>query len=101
MNDANNTALVLSIIASIVETMQAALAARYARIAPSITVPTLSAEIGRSFVRIVETVGSSRQVHCFVEISTGRVFAAASWKGPNKRAPRGNALNDINPNWVE
>jgi hypothetical protein len=49
---------------------------------------------GRKYKRIVKKEGSSRSVHCFVEVATGDIWKAASWKAPAKNFPRGNIYND-------
>lgn len=56
---------------------------------------TLSVERGRRFARIVETQGTHRSVFAFVEIATGDVLKAASFKIPAKHA-RGNIHDESN-----
>lgn len=46
-------------------------------------------EVGRKFIKVIR--GDS--VHCFVDIETGNVHKAASWKAPERRNPRGNIFN--------
>jgi hypothetical protein len=49
---------------------------------------------GRKYAKIVreDEGGGGGSVHCFVEIATGNILKAASWKAPAKHA-RGN-IND-------
>lgn len=63
---------------------------------PSLTVPTLTADPGRRYVRIVKSqYGNDRSVHCFVDTTNGDVLKAAGWKVPAKHA-RGNIFNADN-----
>lgn len=55
----------------------------------NMTPPSLSYEAGPKYVRVVRGDGTSRSVHCFVEIATGNVLKADGWKRPAK-ASRGN-----------
>jgi len=42
-------------------------------------------ESGRKYHRIImETDGGSRSIHAFVDMKTGEVYKAASWKAPAK-----------------
>ena len=68
---------------------QEAINAHYARNLSRLTPPTLRTEPGKRYIRIVKDDGVSRHVFCFVEIGTGNVLKAASWKAPAKHA-RGN-----------
>ena len=50
---------------------------------------------GKKYLRIVKSMpGGSRSVHSFVEVATGDIWKAASWKAPAKNFPRGNIYND-------
>lgn len=55
-----------------------------------------SIEKGSKYVRIVKNdVGDShRTVYCFVDINTGDILKAASWKAPAPRGVRGNIFAD-------
>lgn len=66
----------------------------YADMSASYT-PKLSVEMGRRYARLVRDDGSSRSVHCFVDLTNGDVLKAASWKTPAKHA-RGNVLSADN-----
>lgn len=55
--------------------------------------PTFTAEYGRSMVRIVVNTPSSRSVYCFVDMKSGDILKAASWKAPAK-GPRGSIWNE-------
>lgn len=68
---------------------QAMILAHHERYFSGMTPPTLSVERGRKYAKIVRTEYGSRSVYCFVELSTGNVLKAASWKAPAKHA-RGN-----------
>jgi hypothetical protein len=48
-----------------------------------------SVEHGPKFSRIVREKGGARSAHHFVENATGKIWKAASWKGPAKNFPRG------------
>ena len=51
---------------------------------------------GRKYIKVIrEESGQGQSVHCFVNIQTGDVLKAASWKAPAKHA-RGNIFNDDN-----
>jgi hypothetical protein len=56
---------------------------------------TFEIERGPKNVRVVRVDGSSRSVHCFVEIASGTVLKAAGWKVPAKHA-RGNIFDEWN-----
>ena len=51
-------------------------------------------EINSKYIKIVKNergyTGGGGSVHCFVEIATGNVLKAASWKSPVKKNPRSN-----------
>jgi len=54
----------------------------------------LTLEPGRRYVKVVCSDGpSSRSAYCFVDVTTGDVLKAASWKAPAKH-PRGNIFTD-------
>lgn len=59
----------------------------------STSIPPLSIEEGKRYARIVKGEGMHRSVYCFVDMSTGDVYKAASWKKPAKHV-RGNISND-------
>lgn len=51
-------------------------------------------EIGSKYVKIVSiSAGGSRSAHSFVEISSGNILKAASWKSPARNFSRGNVYN--------
>jgi len=39
---------------------------------------------------------SSRNAHCFVDLTNGDILKAAGWKAPDRKNPRGN-IRDLNP----
>lgn len=49
-------------------------------------------EKGSKFVKLFSSDGSGRSAIGFIEIATGNLYKAASWKAPAKNFPRGNAL---------
>lgn len=53
---------------------------------------TFSYDIGKKYIKIIKTAGTSKTVYCFVEIATGNILKAASWKVPTKSI-RGNIEN--------
>ena len=56
-------------------------------------------ETGKKYIRVVRNYRSSRSVLAFIEITTGDIYKAASWKAPAKNV-RGNVIN-LNPNVVQ
>jgi hypothetical protein len=40
--------------------------------------------IGKKYLKLILVDGSSRSVHCFIDIKTGDVYKPASWKAPAK-----------------
>jgi hypothetical protein len=68
----------------------------YRATAPSLPLPSFSLEVGQKNIRVVRTdYGDNRSVHCFVDMATGDVLKADSWKRPAK-GPRGNIRNADN-----
>ena len=55
---------------------------------------TLSIEWGKKYAKIVASSLSQKSVYCFVDLSTGDVFKAASWSRPAKHV-RGNIEGDV------
>lgn len=61
-------------------------------------------EPGRKYIKVVreEVWGSniyswyrvSKSVHAFIEVATGDIYKAASWKAPAKNGARFNVVND-------
>ena len=49
-------------------------------------------EEGSKYVKVVSLSWSSRSVHSFVEIETGDIWRAASWKAPARNFARGNVF---------
>jgi len=41
-------------------------------------------ETGRKYHKIIMSVADSRSVHAFVDIKTGQIYKAATWKSPAK-----------------
>lgn len=62
-------------------------------VSPTLTVPVVGVEMGRRYARVFRTVGSGRSVHCFVDMTTGNVHRADSWKA----AGRPTALSIYSP----
>lgn len=59
----------------------------------------VSFEEGKKYIRVVRTNLAQRGVVAFIEITSGDIYKAASWKTPAKNKPRGNVLN-LTPNVV-
>lgn len=59
-------------------------AASSLRTARGINQPELTTERGSKNVRIISESYGQRSVYCFVEIATGNILKAASWKAPAK-----------------
>ena len=58
---------------------------------------TVASEIGNKYIRIYHWYDSGtslkqRSCHSFVDLKTGDIWKAASWKAPTKNFPRGNVL---------
>lgn len=58
-------------------------------------------EPGRKYIKVVReevwdnNIGKvSKSVHAFIEVSTGDIYKAASWKAPAKNGARFNVVND-------
>ncbi len=51
---------------------------------------------GRKMAKILQRSGGQTSVHCFVEIETGNIFKAATFKAPAKGI-RGNIKNEKRP----
>lgn len=51
---------------------------------PSLECPKIEVMKGRKYARLVCDDGSSRSAFCFVDLQTGDVLMAASWKAPAK-----------------
>ncbi len=79
-------------IGAYIESVQAMVNDQYARHYPKLTAPTISVSCGRKYARIISQDGVSRGVHSFIDLSTGDVLKAESWKRPAKGA-RGNLFN--------
>lgn len=75
------------------ERAQAVVNEYYASTFPNNTVPKLSAEPGKRYVRVVRHDGVGRSAHCFVDTTNGNVLKPAGWKGPAKGA-RGNIYSE-------
>lgn len=59
-------------------------------------VPTFNVEYGQKNAKITRTSYGQISVHCFVEIATGNIYMAASWKAPAKGV-RGNIADEKKP----
>lgn len=64
----------------------------YKSTVPSLSPPKLSFERGRRYLRVIRNDSMGRSVHCFVEIGTGAILKAESWKRP-ARGVRGNIFD--------
>ena len=59
----------------------------------SINPPTIQAERGQRYIRIVRHGPAEHSVYCFVEMATGDILKPAGYKTPAKHA-RGNILDE-------
>ena len=57
--------------------------------------PHFSVNFGKKYGKIIRESYGSKSVHCFVDLSNGDLYMAASWKAPAKGV-RGN-IADENP----
>ena len=71
-------------LAGFVSFVQAQFAAHYAAVSPTMTVPVVSVQMGRRYARVYRTCGAANYVHCFVDMSTGVVHRADSWKAAGR-----------------
>jgi len=64
--------------------------------------PRLSVELGRKYAKIVRTDGQagSRSVFGFVDMTTGLVYKAASWKKAETNFPRGSVHGFTVSKWI-
>jgi len=69
--------------------LQAAANAKFAADYPNLDPPTISAELLKRYARVIRTDGSQRFVVHFVEVTTGLIWKAKSWKAPARNYPRG------------
>jgi len=67
----------------------------YAEKYPNLAPPQFSINFGKKYGKVIRQSGSSRSVHCFVDLSNGDLYKAATWKAPAKGV-RGN-ISDDNP----
>ena len=82
-----------ALIDTYISDVQAKVNERFARSFPNVTVPTISVSYGRKYARIISADGGAgRSVHSFIDLETGDVLKADSWKRPARHA-RGNLLN--------
>lgn len=61
-------------------------------------------EEGKKYIRVIFSSGYcddyiSRSAHSFIEIDTGNIWKAASWKAPAKNKPRGH-IDTLTPNVI-
>ena len=59
----------------------------------------VSFEEGKKYIRVVRSDRAQRGVIAFIEIESGDIYKAASWKAPAKNKPRGTVLK-LTPNVV-
>lgn len=59
-------------------------------------VPEFGIEVGKRFAKITCTSWGQKSVHCFVEMSTGDIYKAATWNAPAKKV-RGNINSEKKP----
>jgi hypothetical protein len=77
-------------LVAFVEKVQAMVLAAHAAKGYTFPADVLSIDDGaKKYARIVKSSPGSRSVYCFVDLATGDILKAASWKAPAKHA-RGN-----------
>jgi len=59
-------------------------------------VPTFGIEVGKKYARITKTSWGQKSVHCFVEMTTGDIYKAATFSAPAKGV-RGNINSEKKP----
>lgn len=52
-------------------------------------------EEGNKYLKVIMNTGNQLSVHCFVDMITGDLYKAASWKAPAKGI-RGNLITELN-----
>lgn len=80
-----------------VKLTQESIGAHFAQNYPNLTPPRIYVDPrGKKYLRVVreDHDGSSRAVHLFVEVATGLIWKAASWKAPALNSPRGSIFAD-------
>ncbi len=81
-------------LATFLQRAQAIVTTRYQREFPGSTVPQLSLEPGRRYVRVVRAKNDhDRGAYCFVDRQSGAILKAESWKKPHPR-PLGTIFAD-------
>lgn len=65
----------------------------YAKHLKNLAFPSIEIKKGRRFMKIVSKSDNSESVHSFVEIETGNVYKAASYKQPELNHVRANIYN--------
>lgn len=79
-----------------VKEIQKAFDLDYQKNYPNLEVPKIEVSFGKKFARITRKDKVSKSVHCFVEISTGDIYKAATYNTPAKGV-RGNVHNEKKP----
>lgn len=89
-------------LTAFVAARQAVISAYYEANFEHVSAAILSVELGRRYAKIVSTSGASRSAWGFVDMTTGDILKAASWKGPEKNFARGNvhSLGDSGRAWI-
>jgi hypothetical protein len=63
----------------------------------NIPVPVLIAKVGQKNAKIISTEnGRHKMVHCFIDLASGDVLKAKSWKAAEHNFTRGNIFADEN-----
>ncbi len=55
--------------------------------------PVITLEAGKKFIRVVKADGVQKSAYCFIEMDTGHILKADSWKRPAKGI-RGSIFKD-------
>lgn len=80
----NTNSDITQAITAYIESVQTITSEKFARDYPNLGTPTITASYGIKYARIITESGSSRSVHSFIDLKTGDVLKAESWKRPAK-----------------
>jgi hypothetical protein len=70
--------------------LEARVHAHYKKNYPSLPLPSITVDLGSKFAKIVKGRNDgTTSVHCFIEITSGDIYKAATWRAPAKHV-RGN-----------
>jgi hypothetical protein len=76
-----------------VNRVNALLAEHNARVTPNLSPRSLELITGQKYIKVAIADGNGRSAYGFIEVSTGNLFKAASWRAPAKGV-RGNIYQE-------